>query len=62
MSTRSPRHPPAQPWLNSLFSKGLHKAGAFRASRLNISRDGLVNFLPTKLFGAERTLLGLAQG
>lgn len=62
-ATVCPPSPPAplQPYLNSLFSKGLHKATAFRTSRLTVARDGLVNYLPTKLYGAVGVLLGRAD-
>lgn len=40
--------------------QGLRKAARFRTARLTYCRDALVNYLPTKLYGAQDVLLHLA--
>lgn len=51
---RYPCHgPAAQPLLTALFTRKVKQARAHRAARLDASRDGIVNYLPAKLFGEE---------
>lgn len=40
--------------------QGLRKAAKFRTARLAYSRDALVNYIPTKLYGAQDVLLRMA--
>ena len=57
----APPRPRAQPFLNRLFTKGQQKAQKHRAARLTYSRDAAVNYLPTKLYGAQAPLQRLAD-
>lgn len=50
-----------QPFMTVVFAYNLKRANAYRAARLDVSRDGIRNYLPAKLYGGELPLAVLGH-
>ena len=53
--------PSPQVWLSSIFGRCFKRARVQRAARLDAVRDGIVNYLPAKLYAAEGRVVAAAM-